>query len=397
MLGVVLASLSVLSFGLLLWQLVAAARFPLHQRKRVEDFTPGVTILKPLKGCDTETLACLQSWLEQDYRGPVQVLFGVTSEKDPVCEIVRHLIAGHSKAVVDLVVCHRSLGPNAKVSTLAQLQMFASHDFICVSDADVWVPPDFLSNSIGTFRDANVGLVNCFYKLTTAANLPMRWEAFAVNADFWSQVLQSLSLKPMDFGLGAAMVFPRHQLEAIGGFGRLVDHLADDYQLGNRLARCGARIVVSPVVVECRCAPMTFSEVWNHQLRWARTIRVCQGGPYFLSILANASFWPTLWLAAAPSLASLLGAISLLVFRMAAGYWLERKLTGVGRWSSSTMALVKDFLQVGIWFRAFTGRTVTWRGVDYQVDADGRLRLASDGTPAPLSQRDRPFPSPPRP
>jgi ceramide glucosyltransferase len=385
MISVVLSSLAVLSFGLLVWQVIVAARFPLHGRSRVEGFAPGVTILKPLKGCDSETIACLRSWFEQDYSGPVQILFGVTSENDPVCELVRNLIAGHPKANAELVVCGRRLGPNSKVSTLAQLQVLASHDFICVSDADVRVPPDFLTSTLGTFRDASVGVVNCFYRFTTASNLPMRWEAFAINADFWSQVLQALSLRPMDFGLGAAMLLPRRQLENIGGFDQLVDHLADDYQLGNRIAQNGARIVISPIVVECRCAPMTFSEVWDHQLRWARTIRVCQGGPFFLSVLSNASLWPILWLAASPSMTSLFGASAFLAFRMVVGYALDRKLTGAGRPGSLGMAVMKDFLQVGIWFRAYTGRKVTWRGVDYRVDTAGRMMQADEGTPAPLS------------
>src|ERR1035437_635368 len=115
----------------------------------------------------------------------------------------------------------------------------------------------------------------------------MQWEAIAINADFWSQVLQSRSLKPLDFALGAVMATRRRQLEEIGGFAPLVDCLADDYQLGNRIARRGHPIALSPVVVECWSAPMGWAAVWKHQLRWARTIRVCQPAPYFFSLLSN--------------------------------------------------------------------------------------------------------------
>jgi len=45
MISVVLSSFAVLSFGLLVWQVIVAARFPLHGRSRVEGFAPGVTIL----------------------------------------------------------------------------------------------------------------------------------------------------------------------------------------------------------------------------------------------------------------------------------------------------------------------------------------------------------------
>ena len=55
-----MAALSVL---LLVWQLFVAARFKLHRRARVKDFAPGISILKPLKGCDAETRECLRSWM----------------------------------------------------------------------------------------------------------------------------------------------------------------------------------------------------------------------------------------------------------------------------------------------------------------------------------------------
>ena len=116
----------------------------------------------------------------------------------------------------------------------------------------------------------------------------------AVNADFWSQVLQARTLRSQDFALGAVMATRRAQLAELGGFRALVDFLADDYQLGNQLARRGYCIELCPVVVECWERPQGWREVWAHQLRWARTVRVCQPAPYFLSILSNATVWPIL-------------------------------------------------------------------------------------------------------
>src|SRR5207248_2050642 len=134
------------------------------------------------------------------------------------------------------------------------LDRMAKHDLLVISDADVRVPVDFLANVVDPLRDTTsnaaqapaskskgtvqspCGLVNCFYCLANPTTLAMQWEAIAINADFWSQVLQSQSIKPLDFALGAVMVTRRKQLEEIGGFAALVDCLADDYQLGNRLA-----------------------------------------------------------------------------------------------------------------------------------------------------------------
>jgi ceramide glucosyltransferase len=375
----IFAALALLSLVLTIWQWLAAARFPLHQRVPATLFTPTVSLLKPLKGCDAETTKCLRSWFRQDYPAPVQILFGVASPEDPVCEVVRSLLAEHPKADAQLIICAESLGPNPKVSTLIQLERRVKNEVIIVSDADVLVPLDFVSQVVVPLEAEKVGLVNCFYRLQGATNLAMRWESFAVNADFWSQVLQAQTLKPLDFAMGAVMVTHRKQLEAIGGSSALVDYLADDYQLGNRIARSGARIAICPVVVDCLSAAMTFREVWAHQTRWARTIRVCQPVPYFFSILSNATLWPLALFIAAPARFVWPAVAVCVAIRMAMGAWCEKKLArqvdGISFW----MGPVKDLLQVFIWARAFLGSHITWRGKRFKVLRGGKLVSTSKG------------------
>ena len=376
-LSLLLAALAVLSLVLLLWQCAVAARFPLHRRTVKPERLRSVSLLKPLKGCDAETESCLRSWLTQDYDGPVEILFGVADPADPVCALVTRLIEAHPRCDARLILCSKQLGPNAKVSSLVHLAREAKHDLLGISDADVWAPADFLAQALGAFRDPDLGLVNAFYRFANPLNVAMRWEAFAINADFWSQVLQSVSLKPMDFALGAAMFTTRRHLDGIGGFSSIVDYLADDYELGHRIAANGGRIELSPIVVECRERRMTFGEVWAHQLRWARTIRVCQPLAYFFSILSNATLWPLLWLSWTPSSYSMAGAGACLAIRMLCGTWLERRLNRRWHWDSGLMALLKDLVQLPIWALAFTGSDVLWRGTKLRVTDGGRLRPAS--------------------
>jgi ceramide glucosyltransferase len=404
--SLILPCLTLLGLALLLWQWGVALRFPLHRRTATAHAIPSVTVLKPLKGCDAETAACLRSWLAQSYPAPVQFLFGVASPEDPACDLVRALLAQHPSADAQLAICPKSLGPNAKVSTLVQLEPSIRHECLVISDADVRVPPDLLREVVAPLAAAEVGLVNCFYQLANPVNVAMRWEAFAINADFWSQVLQSRSLRPLDFALGAVMATTRAHLNRIGGFATLLNHLADDYQLGHRVAATGARIELCPVVVECWNAPMNWAEVWTHQLRWARTIRVCQPAPYFFSILSNATLWPVLWLLASLAAAAFgggpsgpsaarsgqpwatdlrwplaVGAFVVLV-RMLTGLHLAARLTRSRRhvpyfW----LAPLKDLLQFFVWALAFVGNRVRWRGETFQVKAGGELVKANPATP----------------
>ena len=355
----------------------------------------------------------LRSWFKQNYSGPVQILFGVANADDPVCNIVRQVIAENPGRDARLIVCEKLEGTNAKVAKLVQLEKLAKHDLILVSDADVRVPPDFLVNIVAPLTRPSatlspsdgerggvrgeVGLVNCFYRLANPVTTAMQWEAVAINADFWSQVLQSQTLKPLDFALGAVMLARREAIAKIGGFKALADCLADDYQLGRRIAEQNYRVALCPVVVECWHAPMNWREVCRHQLRWARTIRVCQPLPYFFSILSNATLWPLLWLASVifewltialqnaridpvrsselkiALLAGVMAVISLLLVRINIARDFQRHLTPERKLISPFWLVpVKDLLQAAIWLGAFLGNTVEWRG--------RRMRLKRDGT-----------------
>jgi ceramide glucosyltransferase len=400
-LTIILAALAFLSLGLVVWQFVVAMRFPLHSRVASPGWAPPVTLLKPLRGADGETWRCLESWLKQEYAGTVQVLFGVASADDPACEMARRLAAERPERDAQLVLCSESLGMNAKVSTLIQLQRVAKHELVVVSDADVHVPTDFLANIVAPLRDDDVGLVICFYRLANPATLAMQFEAIAVNADFWGQVLQARCLKPLDFALGAVMATTRQRLESIGGFELLVDFLADDYQLGNVIARQGGRIVISPVVAECRESPKSWREVWQHQLRWARTIRACQPLPYLFSILSNATLWSLLWLIA--SIASTVDSSAITTVRgvltdmttvdllpkasvFVLAIWLARILSAMclesklsrsrPNWAFFWLVPFKDLLATAVWAFSFLGNSVEWRGQRYRVRSEGKLETA---------------------
>ncbi len=398
----IFGALTLLSLGLNVWQWLAARRFPLHQPVPTAKALPTVTLLKPLKGCDEHSESCLRSWLTQDYPAPLQVLFGVKDADDPACEVVRKLIAEFPQHDARLVICPESLGPNPKVSTLMQLEpligaagarptslsprlgdknVAAPAHAIVISDADVKVPSGYLKEAMTVLQRDGVGLVNSFYRLANPQNRAMWIEAIAVNCDFWSQVCQSNSMRPMKFALGAAMALRADTLKEVGGCQALVDYIADDNRLGLLVHRAGQRVELTNVVVDCYSGPMTFRQVWDHQLRWARTIRVCEPVPFFFSVLANTSCWSVLlfaWWLQSPEIEATLWAPALWVvaacIRGATGEanWLRLTGTKLPAWKPAFLAH-KDDLGVLWWLCAFLGNTIVWRGRRHRILKEGRL------------------------
>lgn len=397
----IIAALATVSFAVTLWQWSAARKFPLHQRRARPDFAPALTLLKPLKGCDAETEFCVKSWLGQIYPGPMQILFGVASSADPVCALVEKLIAQHPNCDAQLVVCPEVIGPNAKVSTLVQLEALAQNDFIIVSDADVHVPPDFLCSMVAPLQDSKTGLVSCLHSLGNPANLAMHFEAVAINADFWSMVLQGRTIRPLDFAMGAVMAVRSEVLKKIGGFRVLADYLADDYQLGHRVFEAGFKVELCPLVAECREAPTTWRQVWSHQLRWARTVRVCMPGGYFFSIIGNVTLWSVILLCLAFPKSELIersfssqnswrvfefdlnwlcipGALFLLA-RILIAVDLEWRMTRSTRHCNYFWLVpLRDLAAAVLWALSFLGNRIEWRGRIFRVRRGGKL-TAVDG------------------
>jgi len=374
MIGLLLGALALLSLALTLWQWIETRCFPLHRRIAHPGFAPPLTLFKPLKGGDAEMEACLRSWLRQEYPGKVQILFGVSSADEPAASIVRSLLAESPARDIELVVCPRRRGANAKASTLAQLSNGARHPIWVVSDADVHVPPDFLSSLVAPLKDPDVGLVNSFYALDPTPTLAMRWEAIGVNADFWGSVLQSLRISPQRFALGAAFAVRQAHVKRAGGFATLTNVLADDFVLGRSVADQDARIALCPVVATCREGPQGWAAVWRHQMRWARTIRVCSPWPYAASLASNATLWPMLWALSDPRWTVWAGLPAVLAVRRGTAWDSEARLTlSTAHWRSLWLVPVKDLLQAALWAVAFLGDKVEWRGERFRVLPNGEL------------------------
>ena len=370
----VLAAFAGLSFALGVWQWIVGRRFPIRKlQQTAANFHPPISILKPLKGCDAETEGCLESWFQQEYPNEIQLLFGATSPDDPVCDLVRRLMAKYPNRETQLVIATPLLGTNAKVSTLCHLTTRAKHEHLIISDADVFIATDFLPALVEGLAQKSVGIVNCLYIQAGAKTLPMRIEAVAGNADFWTHVLQAVALKPMDFALGAVMAMRKADLASIGGFEALLNYLADEFELGRRMASSGKRLEICATPVECRAEQYGWKEMWQHQVRWGRTIRVCRPVAYFFSVLGNGTLWPLLALTTAGGAGKLIF-LSMLALRILAAVSNYARLTGR---RASWVALVTplhDLGQAVVWFVSFLGNKIVWRGEHYRVNTKGELR-----------------------
>jgi ceramide glucosyltransferase len=319
----------------------------------------GISILKPVYGADPALRAAIASHTVLD--GEYELLCGVRLG-DPAAELIAQF------STVKMVEC-TTITPNGKVGSLIDLARAAHYPILIVNDADIRVPPDYLSHVIPPLDDPRVGLVTCLYR-AEGDTLAARFEGLGVSTDFAPSTLVARMVGVDEFALGSTMAFRRADLDRIGGFEAIGDYLADDYQLGHRIHALGLKCVLSDTVVTTRLSG-GWADVWRHQVRWARTVRVSKFWGYLGLPVTFATVWAIaaliggyFWVAAALLAARMLMAIM-------AGWFVLKSPDVLRLWP---LILLRDLYGAAVWVAALFGRTVMWRGRILALDGEGRIR-----------------------
>ena len=375
--------LAVAAMGYFLAALIAARLFLNARRAPLLAFAPGVSILKSLKGLDPGMIDAFRSHCRQSYAGDYELLFGVSTLSDPAAAAVAQLQAEFPDRSIRLIECPLRLGTNGKVSSLVQLSGHARYDFLLINDSDITVGPRYLERVMASFAPTEpggnaprqVGLVTTLYRGRAHGTLPSRLESLGVATDFQAGVLLSKWIEGgLHYGLGSTLAVRREALEKIGGLLPLVDHLADDYELGERVARAGYHVALSPEVVETSVPAYAWRGYIDHQLRWARTVRESRPWGYAGLIFTHGLSWALLNL-----LASGLSPLSLWLLGLSFFLRLALAMTVGAEVLADHHVLpnlwllpLRDLIAMGVWVAGFAGNTIVWRGERFTLK-NGKL------------------------
>jgi ceramide glucosyltransferase len=341
---------------------LAALRFSRRARKAPDpEYTPRVSVLKPVHGTDFASAENFASFCTQNYPS-YEVLFAVNDESDAAIPFVRALISAHPNLGIRLFTSAPFLGENRKVNNLARMAREASHEILVITDGDVLVGPDYLRNVVAPFADGATGAVTSLYRGVAERNFFGELEALGAATDFAAGVLVAERTEGLNFALGASIVTTKSWLQRIGGFEPIAKLLADDYELGHRIANSGGKVVLSSEVVATMYPAQTFRAFWDHQLRWARTVRLCRPISYLGLIFTHGLPWALLaaLLAPAPATAALCLAAYLvlrLAVAFAVGVGVLRDATVRRRW---WLIPVRDAIHFVVWLASFASNRVKW-------------------------------------
>lgn len=365
-----------LTFASWIYWLVAAAltrAFFKRHSSMDANFKPALSILKPVKGVDAEAFENYASFCQQNYPC-YEILFGVADQHDPAVAVIECIQAQFPNRSIRLLVGEQ-YGANQKVSLLHTLASEARYPYLVISDSDMRVTPDYLQRVIAPLADEGVGLVTCPYRGALPTTLTARLEALYMGVTFLPSVIVGRKFLRMRFAMGSTLALRQHDLRRIGGFRAIADYLADDYQIGSRIAGLGLKVVLSGYVVTSVLGETSFREQWQREVRWSHCTRISRpleypglalsfATPLALGYLVSSGFSVLGWLSLAVSVAE----------RYIVG-WVVSESTH-DRVSQKWLFWlpVRDMLSALIWLAGLVGRRVVWRGVTFRVNSDGTLQ-----------------------
>ena len=328
---------------------------------------PPVSILKPVHGKDPRFYEAIRSHALQHYK-EYEILFGFTNADDPAVAEIERLKREFPRMRIEAVLVS-SHTPNAKVGVLAELARLARYQVLLVNDSDIVVEPGYLEEATAPLSDSGIGLVTCLYRARSDSPAA-GCEALGIATEFAPSVMVARLLGQAEFALGSTMVFRAETLRRIGGFEAIGKYLADDYQLGKHIRALGLRIEFAAVVVETGLGGGSWGQVWRHQLRWSRTIRVSRPLGYFGFGVTQATVWALVAFAAGQWWA---GAAAL-GLRVAAGAITGERILQDPRVTPRLWLIpVRDLFGFAVWVCGLFGRRVEWRDSQLELRADGTI------------------------
>ena len=390
------SALAVAGMGYFLAAILAARVFLVQRRRPLVPFAPSVSILKSLKGVDPGMIDAFRTHCRQNYAGAYELLFGVSSLSDPAAAIVEQLQREFPQHSIRLIECPQRLGANGKVSTLAQLVPHAQHEFLLIGDSDISVSPRYLERIMIAFSyprlsgigDAQpVGLVTALYRGRAHSTLPSKLESLGIATDFQPSVLLSKWIEGgLRYGLGSTLAVRREALDRIGGFAALANHLADDYELGARIARAGYTVALSGEVVETSTPAYSWRGFIDHQLRWLRTVRDARPAGYAGLVFTFGFAWAVLNIIASGLSPLSLWLLGLSFFlRLTLAMMAGAEVLGDHEVLPNLWLLpLRDLVALGLWVAGFASNTIVWRGERFTV-RNGVLHKTEDNSPSPAS------------
>ncbi len=350
---------------------LCTSKFFASTDKTTTTYQPAVSLMVPVCGVDAGAWENWSSLCKQNYPD-YEVLFGVTDPQDPAVPLLEKLVETFPERV-RLFTGLQPRGVNYKDSNLSYLLEESQHEVIIFADSDIRVTPEYIRTVTAPLANPQVGMVTCAFVGHTPQSLGAALASCGRCFDFIPSLLLA---RIVDNGLhcavGATIATRKSILADYGGLH--LNRIGSDYHQGKRAAMAGYRVKLSRYILESDTGYEGIGEVFERELRWARSIRYNRGLPYYAMVFCYGSVYclPLLLLSGFAEWAIALSLATLVIrYAQVLGAIISIGCPNLLRWLWALP--LRDFLSFIIWVMGCFGQTVYWRGRRLRVKGDGLI------------------------
>jgi ceramide glucosyltransferase len=361
----------ILALSPLVYYLIAifsAWRFFSHTAQPNRDFTPPISILKPLRGLDDGAYENFASFCNQDYP-EYELVFCVGSDDDPNLPVIEQLKRDFPGRSIHVLIGSDPFVTNDKVSKLERLSREAKYEHLVFSDSDIRVEPGYLRSVVAPLRSPQVGAATCIYLQANERTLADDLQVIGQISDFYVSLAVARQLDGVKFALGSTIVTRKQVLARAGLFRAIENKPADDMLVGRLISEQGYRVELLPYTVHSVADFQSMSGFFAKRLRWAVVQRNMRPWGHLGLLLTLGLPWSIAAFIASPS--ALVAAIYF------GGYVVLRAFVTalISVWGLRRPALLKKFWLIPVWdllsiailLVSFARSRIRWRDGEYYI------------------------------
>lgn len=246
------------------------ARYKFHRKDHLaprEEPWPGVTILKPLIGCDALLAANLESFFTMNYP-TYEIMFCIQNADDPVIPLVNELVAKYPKIDTKVFIGGKKVGTNPKINNLQPGYEAGKYDLIVVSDSCIRMKEDTLMDMVHNMT-ARVGLV---HQMPFTADRPgfvsVLEKVYFGTAH--ARIYMFAAIVGTNCATGMSALMRKGPLDEAGGLPAFGCYLAEDFFFAQTFLRKGYQLAVASTPA-CQIADTKEMVGFQSRLiRWAK-------------------------------------------------------------------------------------------------------------------------------
>ncbi len=341
-----------------------------------KDFTPPVSVLKPVRGLEKNLESNLRSITKQKYPN-YQIIYSVQASDDPAYPILKKIQSELGRDFVSVVISTVEEGANGKVNNLLGAIDEAKHELFIISDSDTYLQSDYISNIVTPLTKKEVGCVCTPFKLIKANSLCERLEMLTINSDFIPSVIFAYVTGASNSCLGPSIAIHKSTLDSFGGLKSLANYLVEDYEIGRRVWTSGKSMILLPYVIDVVVDLKSWKNWWDHQVYWDQNTYLARPGAFISTIFIRAIPFAIIFCMLEGSIISLWVLIITIFIRIFTAFIVAREIRDNESIKNLYLLPLRDMFGLIFWGLAFTQRTVIWRNSKYKLTKHGKMTKCS--------------------